>query len=322
MQHTQHTQQHERRFTIRAYECDAYGHLNNVNYIRLMQEAAISASDAVGWTMDRYAEAGCQWVVRQTDITYRRPVYYADTLRIVTWVGQFGRVQCRRNYQFFRMAASHADVSQAGSEPPTDADDLVAEAWSDWVYTDVNTLRPVRIPDAIVADFAAASPEPYRTEKLPDPPAFPPDGFTLPCRVEWRDVDVQSHANNAACFTYFEDYAVQVGRHMGWPLQRSLKEGFAMILRQMHVVYHQAAQLDDELIVRGWVSDLRRAMATRHYQLERPADGVVLARGRGLWICYDPASQRPLRMPDTFVNAFAAQASPDDPWHQRSTRTS
>ena len=53
-----------RQFLIRNYECDAYGHVNNANYVRFMQEAALSASADVGWTTDRYRESGFQWLVR------------------------------------------------------------------------------------------------------------------------------------------------------------------------------------------------------------------------------------------------------------------
>ena len=31
---------HVRSFRVRHYECDAFGHLNNTNYVRYMQETA------------------------------------------------------------------------------------------------------------------------------------------------------------------------------------------------------------------------------------------------------------------------------------------
>ena len=45
---------HTATFRVRHYECDAYGHLNNANYARYMQEAAFDASAAVGYGKDRY----------------------------------------------------------------------------------------------------------------------------------------------------------------------------------------------------------------------------------------------------------------------------
>lgn len=47
---------HTRQFRIRHYECDAYGHLNNVNYLRYMQETAFDASAVRHYTITRVAD--------------------------------------------------------------------------------------------------------------------------------------------------------------------------------------------------------------------------------------------------------------------------
>ena len=46
------------KFRVRYVECDAYGHVNNANYLRYMQEAAFAASAAVGYDVRRYDEIG------------------------------------------------------------------------------------------------------------------------------------------------------------------------------------------------------------------------------------------------------------------------
>lgn len=56
-------------FRVRHYECDSYGHLNNVNYVRYMQETALDASAEVGWTTERYNEIGHQWLIRDTCVS-------------------------------------------------------------------------------------------------------------------------------------------------------------------------------------------------------------------------------------------------------------
>ena len=49
---------HTRTFRVRHYECDAYGHLNNANYLRYMQETAFDASAAAGYDLERYNKLG------------------------------------------------------------------------------------------------------------------------------------------------------------------------------------------------------------------------------------------------------------------------
>src|SRR5262245_56209784 len=93
----------KRKFRVRHYECDAYGHLNNVNYLRYMQETALDASAAVGWDVPRYESIGKQWLIRDSDIHYYQPLRWNDELEITTYVVDFRRVQSRRRYEFSRL---------------------------------------------------------------------------------------------------------------------------------------------------------------------------------------------------------------------------
>ena len=45
---------HVRTLRVRHYECDPYGHVNQANYLRYMQEAAFGASAAAGYDLARY----------------------------------------------------------------------------------------------------------------------------------------------------------------------------------------------------------------------------------------------------------------------------
>ena len=67
-------QQFRRVFRVRHYECDLYGHVNNANYVRYMQEAAFDASAAVGYDEARYHAMGTMWLVHSTDIEYLNPL--------------------------------------------------------------------------------------------------------------------------------------------------------------------------------------------------------------------------------------------------------
>jgi Acyl-ACP thioesterase len=47
---------HLEKFKVRYTECDQYGHVNNANYLRYMQEAAFGASADAGYDFARYDE--------------------------------------------------------------------------------------------------------------------------------------------------------------------------------------------------------------------------------------------------------------------------
>ena len=99
---------------IQYYECDAYGHVNNANYLRYMQEAAFDATAAAGYPAERYLEMNRAWLVRETDITYLRPLTYGDSVTVKTWVDDFRRVRSRRAYELRQAATGEIEAGPYG----------------------------------------------------------------------------------------------------------------------------------------------------------------------------------------------------------------
>lgn len=281
----------KRVFRVRHYECDAYGHLNNVNYVRYMQETALDASADIGWTTERYQSIGHQWLIRETHIEYLQALHWNDEVEVTTYVVDFRRVQSRRHYEFRRVSDNV----------------LVAQADTNWVYLNTETQKPARIPDTMIRDFSydsLADNTPY--QKFSTPPPAPDGVFHLQKRAEWRDIDTVGHVNNAAYMSYCEDASTQVGRDLGWTMKRMIDEGFALVLRRFHIQYLQPALLDDDITISTWVSDVKRATAFRHYDLVRQSDKERLARAYSMIVCFDLDKQRPMRVPQHFLDAFSA----------------
>lgn len=279
----------ERAFRIRMYECDAYGHVNHANYLRFMQETAFDASAAVGYSIERYRQMGWQWLIRETDITYLRPLIYGDTVIVKTWVADFRRVRSCRVYEF-RLA---------------DTDEPVAEARTEWIYLDAATLRPASIPpELIAAYYPGATPAKERREPFPDAPPPPPGVFRTTRRVEWRDLDQLQHVNNADYLAYIEECNSRVATAHGWPMSRLLEANLGIVARRYRIEYLEPALLGDELEISTYVSDVKRATAMRHYAVSRLRDGALLARANVLWVWVDLQSGRPKRIPDNFLRDF------------------
>ena len=166
---------HKRTFRVRNYECDAYGHVNNANYVRYMQEAALDASAAVGYDEARYNELGHIWLIRETNIEYLRPLRFGDSVEVTTWVGDFRRVRSRRFYEL-----RNAETG-----------DMVAQGSTDWVYID--RARCVRrrcrrrwSPPSCRKVWASSRSRAIRSRKRRPPPS---GAFTMQREVEWRDID-------------------------------------------------------------------------------------------------------------------------------------
>ncbi|HOU39773.1 MAG TPA: thioesterase family protein [Promineifilum sp.] len=279
----------ERSFRVRHYECDAYGHVNHANYLRYMQEAAFDASAAAGYDIARYEADGRQWLVRETDITYLRPLVYGDTVIVRTWVADFRRVRSRRAYA----------LRLAGSDEP------MATATTEWVLLDSATLRPATIPPEMIAAFhhpGVAAGE--RREPFPEAPSEPAGVFRTRRRVEWRDIDPAGHVNNANYLAYIEECNVGVAAAHGWPMARMMAANLGIVARRYRIEYRQPALMDDELEVTTYISDVKRATAVRHNTIRRVADGALLARAHALWVFVDLATGRPRRIPADFMADF------------------
>lgn len=283
---------HERTFRVRFYECDAYGHVNHANYLRYMQETAFDASAAAGYDFSCYNEINRFWLIRETDITYMRPLTYGDSVVVKTWVLDFQRVRSRRAYELRDLATS----------------EMVAQATTEWVFLDSQSLRPVTIPAEMIEAFFPDGPpaEVPPREPFPKAPDPPPRVFKLRRYVEWRDIDGAQHVNNANYLAYLEECGVQVARAYGWPMARMMEASFGIVARRYRIEYRQPAVHDDELELSTWVSDIKRATAVRHYTVRRADDGELLARAHVLWVWVDLATGRPIRIPATFIADFAA----------------
>jgi acyl-CoA thioester hydrolase len=289
---------HYEIFRVRYYECDAYGHLKNINYLRWMQEAAFSASAAVGYDFVHYTELGHLWLVRETDIEYIAPLEYGAKVKVKTWVADLRRAHSLRRYEFIN----------------TETEQVIARASTDWVYINIRTQRPTTVPKALQMALYPDGPLEASTprERFPQAPLPPPDVFRICVRVEWRDIDTMWHVNNAMYLTYIEDANTRVCEAHGWPVRRMTEAGFRMVVQQHRIEYRQPAQIGDELEIATWYSDVQGATALRHYTIRRAKDQVLLARARTQWVWLDMKTAQPIHVPEGFLAEFADNLSRDE----------
>lgn len=283
-------------FKVRHYECDAYGHLQNANYLRYMQESAFNASADVGYDLARYRDLGSYWLIRYTDIEYQRPLSYGDHIVVETWVEDFRRVRSVRAYRF-RIK---------------ETDEIAARAYTDWVYLDSTSMKPISIPDEMVNAFSPDGGLGGSSHQRDFTPfEIPKTGIYFDHRrVEWRDLDSEGHVNNAVYLSYIEECAIQVSAAYGWPIDRFEAERIGIVARRHQIEYHLPALLGDELIIGTWISDMDRSSAQRNYAIIRQKDNDVLARicSEYVWISLIDGTPVPIPagMRDDFSENFGS----------------
>lgn len=129
-------------FTVPPAAVDGNGHVNNVEYVRWMQDTAVAHSTGVGCTRATQ-EIGATWVARSHHIEYLRPAFAGDRILALTWVCNFRKVRSTRKYKFLRRSDNA----------------ILAEGETDWVFVDAATGRPRSIPETIASLFILVPPE-------------------------------------------------------------------------------------------------------------------------------------------------------------------
>jgi acyl-CoA thioester hydrolase len=130
------SQIYQYKLTVTEDALDANGHVNNLEYLRWMQSAAVLHSDSQGCT-EATTAAGATWVVRTHHVEYLRPAFAGEHIIVLTWVSDFRRVHSLRKYRIIRLEDNA----------------VLVKGETDWVFVDANTGRLRSIPQNVINAF-------------------------------------------------------------------------------------------------------------------------------------------------------------------------
>ncbi|HKK06404.1 MAG TPA: thioesterase family protein [Gammaproteobacteria bacterium] len=130
----------ELRIPVDAEDIDMLGHVNNVVYLRWVQDAAVAHWRARAGAED---QASLIWVVVRHEIDYKRPAYLGDEIVARTWVGKASRRSFERHTELRRAADGQ----------------LLARARTVWCPIDRASGRLTDVSDAVRARFSISAGE-------------------------------------------------------------------------------------------------------------------------------------------------------------------
>lgn len=121
-------------FGVDKSDIDAQGHVNNVAYVRWIQDVAIAHWLAVSTEEIR---AKFTWMLTRHEIDYKKQTFENEKVTVTTWVGEPTRVQWERFTEVRR------------------GNDLLVAARSVWCLIDRRRQRPARIAEEFKKWFEA-----------------------------------------------------------------------------------------------------------------------------------------------------------------------
>ena len=119
-------------FRVTPDDIDAQGHVNNVAYLRWIQDVAVAH-----WLHAANVEmqAKFSWVVVRHEIDYKKQAFDGDEITAVTWVGEWTRVTCER----------FTEIRRGG--------DLLVQSRTLWCMLHRATSKPARIDRELIELF-------------------------------------------------------------------------------------------------------------------------------------------------------------------------
>ena len=111
-------------FHVEKSDIDAQGHVNNVAYVRWIQDAAVAHWFSISTAEIREKFT---WMLTRHEIDYKKQTFENEEVTVTTWVGEATRITWERFTEIKR------------------GTDLLVKARSVWCLIDKKTLRPARI---------------------------------------------------------------------------------------------------------------------------------------------------------------------------------
>lgn len=119
-------------FRVAPADIDEQGHVNNVAYLRWIQDIAVAhwRHAATVEMIDRFS-----WVVVRHEIDYRMAAFSGEEITAITWVGEWTRVRCERFTEIRR------------------SNDVLVRGRTLWCMIDLETSKPARISQDLIQRF-------------------------------------------------------------------------------------------------------------------------------------------------------------------------
>jgi acyl-CoA thioester hydrolase len=118
-------------------DIDELGHVNNIVYLRWVQEVATAH-----WRAAAPPDAvdAVAWVVRRHEIDYRQPALPGDRIAVRTWIGAAEGLTFERLTEILRAADRR----------------VLAEARTLWIPVDARSGRPTRVSEEVRRRFSTS----------------------------------------------------------------------------------------------------------------------------------------------------------------------
>lgn len=228
-------------FHIHAFEADSEGKATIAGILNHLQEAAGSHAGMLGLSVVQLLPQGLTWVLSRIIVTMHRYPDYREHVRLETWPAGVDRFMALRDFELF---GNH--------------ESLIASVRTQWVMVDLNTMRPVALPQN-VHEIASGNTryalplESPRVSKLEGP-----GDYSKSFAVRRSDIDLNRHVNNV--------------NYLIWAME-AVPDEVALTKRpyEVDLVFRNETHYGEEIISR--CSPIEGDGSSFQHRIDRSSDG-------------------------------------------------
>lgn len=234
------------------FQMDGKGRMSPAALLSILQEAAISHSDCLGYTPSYLMEQEKGWAVINWHIQIHRMPVHPENYHLETWSCRCRKMQAERGFYLYDSRG-----------------DRLMEVMSRWVYMDTARRRPANVPESMIEAYGDKQMPAIENEKF-QMPAEPEEGTPIQSfvRVTRRDTDTNGHANNV--------------KYLEWAMDDVPDEIYeTMEAKDIRIVYRKECRRGDLVELRTYVLERPEGKETRTFLLDEA--GKTIAEAVVLW---------------------------------------
>lgn len=281
-----------RTFRVRWAEVGANGQVSPAAYLRYLVETAYDWAIAGGLGQaDGSNPLGLLWVIRETEINLIAPLTYNETFDFTIWMVSWQRVRGVRCFEVLRKSDGA----------------VIAQGTQQIVSIDAATLRPMNLPEHLLENYRLEQPRQFSSTRFPK--LAPAAGHVTQRTVEWADLDLMEHVNNAVYLDYAAEATAQDFTTRGWSPVTLKAHKLTVVTRRIHIQYQSPALWNEVLTVTTAPLSLHETGGTSCIRVTRATDGAAVAECIVDWAMLDSESGAARSLPVGLVESFQKDLS-------------
>lgn len=278
-----------RTFRVRWSEVNPRGYVSTANYLRFLVETAYDWGSAGQLGVDENKALGLTWVILETEFSVLRPLVYNEIFDFSIWMVEWRRVRGTRAFEI-RLE---------------DGGNVIAQGVQKVASLDSTTLRPTSPPAHLIENYAFENPKIFPSHSFPKVLKAPEGAYTMTRTVEWPDLDMLEHVNNAIYANFAEEALVRSLARLGWSPTRLKGQAMEQRIRRLHIQYLLPAVWGQRLMLQTFLLALRDGRAEQVVLIKRLEDGADISACIFEWELIDLHSGELLQLPAPMKEALS-----------------